>query len=441
MALRNIFTESVILPLSDKLQKQKITSYLKFLMKSQGWSKDRIEAYQNERLRRLIEHSYENVDYYNQLFKKLDLFPSDIKTKEDLQKLPILTKSIIKENVANGKLIARNINKKKLLKNSSSGSTGEPLQYFETKASYSMNIASNLRGWYNMGYRLGDRYLKLSVNPRGSKIKRIQDKINNCLYFLSKGIDKDDIQRFITLVKNRKPKVLRGYPSTLSVIANYIIDNNIEIKGVQFINTTGEILFAEMKVAMETAFNAKVFDSYSGEGGANMFQDLEGIYHISHEYAITEILDQNCNNIIEGIGEIVSTDLWNYANPFIRYAVNDSIEIYPEKTNNSAMRAKRILGRNVDMLKTPKGKVLIVHFFTGYFEWISTVKQFQIRQDSDKDFVLNLVVNNEFTDSKKIEIYEHVQKYMGKDVNLKLAIVDSISSQVNGKTRFMLKNY
>lgn len=440
MSFRNVITEKVIFLLSDKILGQSISEKLKFLKKSQYWDKKQIDEFQNERLQELIKHSYESVPYYHDLFNKLGLKPSDIKDKSDLCKIPIVTKDIIKKEGIE-RFTSSLIPAKQRIKNSSSGSTGEPLQYYETKESYSMNIAANLRGWYNMGYRLGDRYIKLSVNPRNRKVKKLQDFINNCIYFSSKGVTVEDVLKFIDLIHKKMPRFIRGYPSTLSVIANYIVENNITVPMVKAINTTGEILFPQMKKIIEQAFNTKVFDSYSGEGGAVMFQDKSGIYNIAHEYAITEIVNENGMNINSGVGEVVSTDLWNFAHPFIRYAVRDSIEIFDEHNPNKPMRAKRILGRNVDMLKTPSGKTLIVHFFTGYFEWVTTVKQFQIRQDSPEDFVLNLVVKDNFTLDDKNKIFKDVNDYIGPGAKLTINIVDSIPAQKNGKTRFMIKNY
>jgi phenylacetate-CoA ligase len=441
MSLINTFTENIILPISDIVTGKSIDKYLKLLKKSGYWTRQQMDEYQNMKLRLLIDHSYKNVAYYNELFQDLGLRPEDIQTKEDLQKLPILTKATLRDNISNGKLIASNLSKSKFIPNSSSGSTGEPLKFFETPESYSMNIASNLRGWYNMGYRLGDKYLKLSVNPRSSKTKQLQDYFNNCLYFPSKSVGNEDIKKFILVVQNEKPKFLRGYPSTLSIIAKYIIENGIVIKGVIGINTTGEILFSDMRNVIEQAFNTKIFDSYSGEGGANMFQDKSGIYNISHEYAITELIDKSGKIIDNGIGEVISTNLWNFANPFIRYEVNDSIEVHECTDISKPLQAKHILGRNVDMLKTPSGNTLIVHLFTGYFAGISSVNQFQIRQDSPFDFILSLVVNDLFTNEIEKEIFDFVQKYTGNEAFLKIEVVQSIASQVNGKNRFMLKNF
>src|SRR5438874_1014797 len=66
------------------------------LMKSEGWSAEWITAYQNEKLCEAIRHAYENVPYYRDLMKSLKLAPRDIRSTEDLHKLPILTKADVR---------------------------------------------------------------------------------------------------------------------------------------------------------------------------------------------------------------------------------------------------------------------------------------------------------------------------------------------------------
>ena len=86
--------------------------------------------------------------------QKKRLKPYDIKSKEDLPKLPILTKKLFKENFPH-KLTAQNLPKRIMRLDSSSGSTGNPIQLQITQSAYSFNKACNLRGWYWMGYNLG----------------------------------------------------------------------------------------------------------------------------------------------------------------------------------------------------------------------------------------------------------------------------------------------
>ena len=161
MSLYNLLTENLILPLSDLALGRSISKHRRFLQDSQWWSADQLQEYQNEKLRALIKHAYMNVPYYRELFDERKLKPEDIKTTDDLLKLPMLTKEIIRENFPHN-IVAKNIPKEQMMHTCSSGSTGEPLQYYITKDAYSFNLACNIRGWYWFGFRMGDKFIKLS---------------------------------------------------------------------------------------------------------------------------------------------------------------------------------------------------------------------------------------------------------------------------------------
>ena len=90
----------------------KILETYSFLKKSQWWSAEQLQEYQENKLSNLISHAYENVPYYHTLFTQQGLQPSDITTIADLQKLPVLTKETIRENQNDMK--ARNYPKKAL---------------------------------------------------------------------------------------------------------------------------------------------------------------------------------------------------------------------------------------------------------------------------------------------------------------------------------------
>ena len=81
-----------MLPISDWITGQEVAKYLKFMLKSQYWTREQLDAFQNERLRALIAHAYENVPFYHDEMEARGLTPADIQTKEDLVKLPIINK-------------------------------------------------------------------------------------------------------------------------------------------------------------------------------------------------------------------------------------------------------------------------------------------------------------------------------------------------------------
>jgi phenylacetate-CoA ligase len=412
------------------------------LLKSQWWSSSDLKLFQDEKLRGLVIHAYNNVPYYNELFKENKLHPKDIHSIEDLPKLPILTKEIIKKNFPH-KISARNIKKNKQMLLCSSGSTGEPLMYSSTRGAYSFKMATNLRGLYWHGFRLGDRHCKFSTNPRQGITKRLQDIITRCKYISSQGVTQEDIVKNVQELIEYKPKMIYGYPSTLSILAEYIGKNNIKELNPLFINTHGEILFPYMREMIEQNFYCPVYDAYSGEGGAVSFQcDSSEAYHIADEYAITEIVNDGETIIDKGRGEIISTDLWNYATPMIRYNIKD-IGIIKKETCNckkGLSTMHKIEGRDSDMLITPSGKYLIVHFFTGYFEWIHQVDQFQVIQNKTDEIELYIKANNKYSKSIQEKIIKDVQEYIGEDIQLQLKIVDNIPLTKSGKRRFMIRN-
>ena len=145
MSLRNFISENIILPMSDLATGQCVHKYFKFLKSTETWTRQQIDDYQNERLRLLIRHSVSKVPYYRDLFKRLGLTAEDIQTKEDLYKIPVIDKNIMRREGIE-RLTAEGFPKKELLYERSGGSTGEPLSYYITKESASVNLAASMSG-------------------------------------------------------------------------------------------------------------------------------------------------------------------------------------------------------------------------------------------------------------------------------------------------------
>jgi phenylacetate-CoA ligase len=445
MSFINSVSENIILPISDLITGQSIYKHLQFLNKSQFWTRDQIDNYQNEKLRQIINHAYTNVQFYRELFSDLRLRPEEIQTKKDLDKLPIITKEDLKKN--KNKLLAKNIDRKTLLLSSSSGSTGEPFQYYSTKHSKAFLKAAAIRTWYWMGYRLGDKYVKISMNPRSSLIKKIQDKMNNCLYLSSKQIIPAEFKRIEKELQSYNPLFLRCYPVPLQFLAQQIKNTRGSFKNNSLIaiNTTGSTLHENVRREIEQVFNVKIFDSYSCEGGT-IFAECPSheFYHPAEEYAISEFIsDKYTLSEAEKPVRHITTDLHNYASPFIRYDTQDYVVLGNQKPcscGRTFLNVKKIKGRDSDILITPSGKYLIVENFVAYFEWIKEVEQIQVIQDKLDSITINMVVNNMFTNNIMVRIKDYWVNYIGNDVNLELNLVKDIKLTPAGKRRTLIRN-
>src|SRR5687768_16019863 len=88
-------------------------------------TRERIENYQNRKLRQVIEHAYRCVPYYTQLFDRHGLRPSDIRIPADLHRIPITRKRDIRA-LPPEQLLARGVDSTHLFERTTSGVTGEP---------------------------------------------------------------------------------------------------------------------------------------------------------------------------------------------------------------------------------------------------------------------------------------------------------------------------
>jgi len=443
MSLFNFLSEGPILIIGDIITGQSVSKKLDFLMKSQWWDKEQLKQYQEQRLQMLIRHSVETVPYYHDLFNKLRLKPEDIKTNEDLKKLPILTKVIIKTEGIE-RFTSSAIPKNETRSCGSSGSTGEPLFYFDTKEAYSMKLAANLRGWYWMDYRLGDKYVKLSQNARNNFIKQLQDKMSRNLYLATNPLIDSNYEFILNAIERYKPKIIRCYPDPLLFLARYKKNHPEFSYQPHAITTTGNTLHPETREEIEASFRCKIFDSYSCEGNSTVFEcPTHTCYHSAEEYGISEVINDTGIIVRTGIGRLISTDLWNLAHPFIRYDTQDFIEIDDTQCScgRKLLRINKILGRDSEILIMNTGRRFIVHNFTGFFQIDSpkinrSIDRFQVVKMKNGTILFRLVVNDNFNDQVRDYILNYWEDELKTRVEIQLT--DQIPLPESGKRRFII---
>ncbi len=418
-----------------------IQQHLAALNKSQWWSKDQIAELQNKKLRMLIRHAYDNVPYYHRIFSQRGITPENIKTKEDLKKIPVLTKDDIRKNLPD--LIARNTRPSDRIESHSSGSTGEPLKYYIDKRSYSAGWAQTFRCWSWAGFQLGDPYVKISLNPRTSMVKKIQDRVLQTKYVFAMGITDTTIAQEMEKIRAFNPKIIRNYASHMYTMAKLMEKNDIQYQGAT-VATTGSMLFPQYRNVIEKQFNCRVFDAYGGESTAVSFECEEhNGYHISDEDVIVEFLKEGEQVVPGERGRIVFTNLDNFAMPVIRYDIKD-IGTYTDEScpcGRGLSLMKSVEGRDSDIIMTPSGDFIVVEYFVILFEYMAGVDQFQVIQDTLDHLTVKIIKNQQFTDEELHHIRNEIQKRAGPDVRIAIEFVQDIPVYGReGKRRLVLSH-
>ena len=231
-------------------------SYYNWLMKTQWLPIKDLEEIQNKMLIKIINYSYEHVPYYQKLFKKLKLDPTEIKSKYDLKLLPILTEKDIRNNYSD--LLANNSQSYAPIINHTSGSTGIPLKFQLDKKNWIIEKAFVCRHWSWMGYdpRENQVILRGKVPDNGTYYKN-----DNNLFLSSFNLNNLSVKGYVEMIDDFNPKLIRGYPSSLFSFANLLKEQNICPKPQMAVQTSSETLLPFMRKNIEHIFKSKVFDS------------------------------------------------------------------------------------------------------------------------------------------------------------------------------------
>lgn len=304
--------------IGQRLRNPSISTWFHFLKASETWPLATLESYQLKKLQELVEVAYTNSIYYKNIFDGLGIKPADIRSLEDLKKLPMATKSDL---LVHSKEIHTNRIFKKLFQANTSGTSGESLKFNREETADSFNRASTCRGysWYNVkpwernGYFWGYNFSEMAA----LKI-RILDSLQN--RFRIFNYRKESIDFFIKKLK--KAKYLHGYSSMVYEMAK--ITNSLDLEkplSLKMVKGTSEKIFEAYQEEIQKAFGQRMISEYgAAETGIIAFECPKGRMHLNMEGVIVEEIDH----------EIVVTNLQMHAFPIIRYKLGDYIKLAPK---------------------------------------------------------------------------------------------------------------
>jgi phenylacetate-CoA ligase len=436
--------KELLFKLGYQFRRPNVLAYYKLFMKSQWLKYEELEKRAEEQLRKIISYAHDHVPYYKELFANLNISVNDIKTKKDLQKLPILTKEIIKMNY--NAFIPDNIKYLKYINGSTGGSTGIPLKYRMSLEDYERGIALLYRGWGMAGYRLGD---KLAILAGTSLIpdsktdikKRFFDFILNHKSYSSYNLSENNLNNYYRSMNYWKPEFIRGYASSVYLFAKYIDDNNLKMQfHPKAIFTTAEKLSSNQRKLIEKAFDSEVFDNYGlNDGGISAFEcPMHKGLHVDMERAILEVVDENGMQIFDRPGKILATSLFNYALPFIRYDTGDLGILSSEgcSCGRETFLLKELIGRTTDSLLLNGISIgsPILTVLMGKYD----IGQYQIIQKSDNCLIIKIVKGKNFSPKDEELIRKSLVSHVGA-VDIKFEYVDSIRPETGNKHKFIIR--
>jgi phenylacetate-CoA ligase len=420
------------------------TLYLLILARRRlHWDADRLRKHQEKMLRSVVRYAYDSVPFYHEKFKRCGIKPENIKTLEDLAKIPVVRKDEFRQQ-SSDRLVSRNISLSKLRKLKTSGSTGRPLEVLISGYEDDWRKAIYMRANLFCGQKPRDKWVVIAGPAHRGDTTKIQQILGIYARKHISVFEKPAVQA--QLVKKFHPDILDGYSSALYLLAKELEKIGCEGVKPKMIFGNADVIDDLSRDFIEKMFDAPFYDQYGCvEFNRTAWQCPEKIgYHMDVDSVFTQFVDENGEEVSAGErGRIVQTSLFNYAMPFIRYEVGDVGVFLEEKCPCGIVLPlmKEIEGREDSFIVLPDGQVLSPRNFTvamSMFRFYSFIEQFQIMQKRVDFFEVYLKmrksnVDNNIVRSELVDHFVRILNLKGINVDFNVNFVDEIPLSKSGK--------
>jgi len=367
----------------------------------------------------------------------------DFNDFKDIEKLPFINKEIVKENYHN--LIAHTYPKKNTFFVTTGGSSGEPMQFLQSKNVWNKELAFVNHFFKEYGYNPN----KLKASFRGGEFHDLKpntywklNPVHNEIHFSPFHMNQKTIAFYLDAMNTFQPKFIHGYPSAILTIIENLKHNNLKVTyQIDAIFLISENFSKDDLEYISHFFNCKV-TSFFGHSERLIFTPLNknqmDEYDIQKRYGYVELIDKK-QNIIKNshtLGELVGTSFDNFAMPLIRYKTED----FTSYTNKELHSLKLIQGRwDKEYLEGKNGLKLTLTALNMHSDIFDNVIHFQFLQTTLAKVTLLLVVKSNYTMQNETKILQALNQKAGHALEFNITVIDSPRLTKRGKMKKLIK--
>ncbi len=437
---------NILYPMWVAKNRSQVLADLEELERTQYWSPDRIRELQWTQFQRLISHAYSTCAFYKARFDSVGLRPEDLRSPDDISRVPLTTKEDIQDYWE--QMISTNYRPEQLLKDMTGGSTGSPMTFYYDRRRLDSRDGAMMRHDRWSGWDIGDKVGILWGATRDRQFYTgLKDRLRNLLlkrHLLldASSFDEALMAQFAKSLAEYRPKIILAYAGMMGLFAEYVKRAGSDLIRPQAIITSAEVLSPDSRRTIEETFHCPVLNRYGCREFSVIASECtqrKGM-HINAENLLVEVLPKGSYGD-QGEGEIVITDLKNYAMPLIRYRIKDVGAFLPGTCPCGRGLPLMTIsgGRTTDFLTATNGRrvsgvVLATYVITN----IPGIKQVQFVQTERRKTTIKLVKGREWNGHSIEILRRRVGDYLGEEMQLECTYQEIIPPEQSGKYRFSM---
>ena len=407
------------------------------VLKNQYLRPENLKKWQNKRLKYMVEHAYRNTRFYKEKFRKAGVTYGDIQQVDDVLKLPLTTKEeVIK---AGDTIRAAGYDETNCEVHYTSGSSGTMLKILYDYESHSYETALTYRYHLGQGVRPWHRYLLILHDEI-----ELQDAKKGSILYRSFGVSGDapDVEK-VQYAQWVRPHVMGGHLSSFVPMAKIVEEKGITTIRPKILIIGGELSFPPYRKYVEKIFCGQTFDKYGAfEVKSIAWECRHGNMHMDADSVLCEVIKDGEPAAPGERGEVVVTNLWNKAMPFIRYKLGDigvlSDELCPCGRTLPLMDV--VEGRLDDFIVLPSGKIIPPGAVVPLFFKLPHIEQFKVIQYKKDAVTVQVVPGQQYSDAVEKTLVHQLGTVFGEPVTITVEKGETINQKARGKYRAVISH-
>jgi phenylacetate-CoA ligase len=398
---------------------------------------------QRKRLVAMVRHACEKVPLYHRKLDSVGVKADEIRSVEDLSKIPVTTKAEIQSSPLSD-VLASGVKLDECVHVHTSGSTGRPLDVYLDRSANDYRFALMARTYWEDGLRPWHKMaiIHYPSTRRGYSTPKYPGLVRRLHISMF-----DDIDKQLSVLSEYRPDFLESYPSSLLPLAHACVERGIRIRP-NLILTGSELLLPGDAEAIRSVFGCDSVDDYGClEIGPLAWECREHAgYHMNVDGAVMEFLDKDGEQVAAGErGEIACTSLVNYSMPLIRYLIDDQGVASNDECpcGRPLPLMKMVEGRKDDFLTATDGKIVspLVFCYMWYLGYPQGVSQFRVVQETRDRLTIQLEgLKNTLDEKTADDARRKIREILGEDMQIEFQLVDRLDRDAGGKLRKVISH-
>jgi phenylacetate-CoA ligase len=397
---------------------------------------------------RFLKHTYETTPFYRERFRREGLTLADIRSPEDFRRIPPLTREDIRDHLDD--LWSRRYARESLKSAATGGTTDTPVPLLRSPDGLREKVAVQTHFDTWAGMWPGDKVFRMwgaqqDFNPNPSWRWTLYDRqLMRQVWAPTSFLNPEVLERYRQLLNKFQPKIVYAYPTPLTVFCEYLGDCGRPYRAPFSVICTAEPLLDEQRKTIEGTFGCPAFEHYSTRDFGTIAGECEqhnGL-HINPKAAFVEFVPVPGAEM-DGLHEILVTDLLNFGMPLLRYRINDCAVPLAKRCacGRGFPLIQKIVGRTTDNFYLPNGSVVPgVSLTNRVIQVCPGLRKLQVIQKTMLDFHIRYVPGASFSSSDLQYLKSKLQCFFPDEIRWTFEEVPAIEREPSGKTRFCISH-